>query len=166
MKNKIKLANVTVGEVRNLLVQEATATEPGVTVEQLLAKIIEDPRTRHIYVVDEQGKLIGAVRMNRIIEYLFPFTAVLSRATEFAIWQIPELGSRTVADIMNTEPHWVEESTPLSDMAEILMREKINELPVVDTERRIIGQVSIYEVITKYLDQIAGKRSDDKKQAD
>ncbi len=52
---------------------------------------------------------------------------------------------------MNDEPYFVEESTPLFEMAEILIREKINELPVVDKDRRVIGQVNVYEIIAAFL---------------
>ena len=34
------------------------------------------------------------------------------------------------------------------------MQEKINELPVLDDEHRVIGQVNIYEVIKAYLKEI------------
>jgi predicted transcriptional regulator len=36
-------------------------------------------------------------------------------------------------------------------MAHILIREKINELQVVDDDMRLIGQVNMYEVIARYL---------------
>jgi predicted transcriptional regulator len=43
-------------------------------------------------------------------------------------------------------------------MAGILMQEKINELPVVDDDMHIVGQINIYEVIMVYLQEIRQKQ--------
>ena len=156
MTERTELENTQVGDARNLLVENATVIAPDVSIEQFLAKTIEDPQTRHVDVLDEEGVLVGAVRMNTVVEYLFPFSALVASGGP-AIARIPSLGARTVRDIMNTKPHYIEESTPLSDMAKILMQEKINELPVVDEDRRVIGQGNVYEVIAAYLNEINGQ---------
>jgi len=104
--------------------------------------------------VDEDNRLIGSVRMNAVVEYLFPFTAVLDRGNEMMVGGYVDTTPKTVSKIMNPEPVAVAETTPLSDVARILMEEKINELPVIDAERHVIGQVNVYEFIMFYLNEL------------
>ncbi len=78
-------------------------------------------------------------------------------SSELLVGQFANFEAEIVKDIMDDRPRFVKESTSLSDMASMLMEEKINELPVVDDDRRVIGQVNIYEVITAYLDEIRRK---------
>lgn len=59
---------------------------------------------------------------------------------------------------MDESPRFVRKSTSLRDMAGILMQEKINELPVVDDDMHIVGQINIYEVFMVYLQEIRQKQ--------
>ncbi len=154
LDKKVFLGNMCVADIRYLLVEDPAVLRPDDTEEELLAKMVEDPRTRHVYVVDEAGVLIGVVRMNSVVERLFPFSAVLERGTEFTIRGLANFGSGTVAEIMDDQPRFVYESTSLSDVAKILMQEQINELPVLDEKRRVIGQVNVYEIINAYLNEV------------
>ncbi|RLC44775.1 MAG: hypothetical protein DRH70_08430 [Candidatus Coatesbacteria bacterium] len=151
MIRDVTFDDLTVGDVRSLLVERATVIKPGEPIRALLEKMIEDPRTRHVYVVDDEGVLIGSVRMNTVVEHLFPLSAVLEYSGALTMTSFHVFGAKTADDLMNDEPCFVEESTSLSDMARILMREKINELPVVDERHRVIGEINVYEVIAAYL---------------
>jgi CBS domain-containing protein len=151
MRKKNKLGKMKVSDLRHLLIQKPTIISPDASIDELLKKMIEDPRTRHVYVVDSQMRLIGSVRLNRIIEYLFPFAALIEQGSQLFEKGIVLGAEKTVKDLMNCEPFSVEESTSLSEMAKILIREKINELPVVDQEGKILGEINVYEVVYGYL---------------
>ncbi len=154
LKKKVVLGDMHVADVRHLLVVEPAVIGPDQTEEELLARMVEDPRRRHVYVVDEKGVLVGVVRMNIVVERLFPFSSVIERGAQLLFSGLANFEGETVAEIMDDNPHFVYESTTLSEMARILMQEKINELPVLDDEHRVIGQVNIYEVIKAYLKEI------------
>lgn len=117
--------------------------------------MIKDPRMRYAYVVDKKGRLAGSVSMNDVVKYLFPFEAVVESSTELSVGKYAYFETKTVGDIMNDSPRFIKEATLLSDMANILVQEKINELPVVDDQMHIVGQLSLYEVITAYLKEVS-----------
>jgi len=148
--NNKTLDDLTVADVRHLLVEHATVIKQHQPMRMLLEKLIEDPRKRNVYVVDDENVLIGSVRMNAVVESLFPLSAVLEYSGLLTMESFHLVGS-TVDDIMDEKPCFVSESTSLSDMARILMREKIDELPVLDGQHRVIGQINVYEVIAAYL---------------
>ena len=149
---RTKLKNMTVADIRQLLITQPILVKPDLPIEDFLGTLVKDLRMRHVYVIDEHNVLIGVVRMNTVVKYLFPFSAfVMLNQSDAILKESLNFGAKTVRDIMDSYPHFVEETTLLSDMAEILIKEKINELPVVDSERRVIGQVNVYEIITAYL---------------
>ncbi len=156
MPEESKLESLQVKNLLHRVVIEPDTIRHDATVEELLHKIIANPRTRHVYVVDDDGKLCGSVRMNTVVEYLFPYASLRVASNEWLLGALPRFGETTLRDLTNEQPRWVTEETALTDMAEILMAEKINELPVVDGERRLVGQVNVYDVIATYLQEKAG----------
>ena len=150
MDKKIKLGNMKVSDIRNLIVADATTIKVDASIDELLAKVIDDPRTRHVYVVDEEGRLVGSVRMNMIVQYLFPLSSVID-ATDDIKQKFLAFGTHNIASLMNTNPSYVVEDDTLSRMSQILIHEKINELPVVDDDKKVIGEVNVFEVIKAYL---------------
>jgi len=156
MSDRIKLGDMKVANIRHLLVKEPAVINKKQGIEDLLAGMIEDSRTRHIYVVDDAGILVGVVRMNRVVRYLFPFAAMIEQGSELSIGSLANFEAETVQDIMDDHPHFVKESTSLSKMADILIQQKINEIPVVGDDMRLVGQINVYEVIMAYLKEKRG----------
>lgn len=153
MQKKIKLGKMKVSDIRHVLVENAATINQADSVDDLLKKVIEEPRTRHVYVVDDNGKLVGSVRMNTIVQYLFPVAAVVSLGSSYPQDDFLAFRAQKVTDLMKSDPFYVQEDDTLSHMALILMQEKINELPVVDANKKVIGQVNMYEAIRAYLNE-------------
>jgi hypothetical protein len=51
MSHHIKLENMKVGDIQHLLVKEASVIGLKQSIKDLLARTVDDPRTRHIYVM-------------------------------------------------------------------------------------------------------------------
>lgn len=140
-----------VADVWDLVVDNPTTIGPDAPLVELLERMVEDVRTRHVYVVDAQRHLIGVVRMTMVTELLFPLQALSAELSEPYLFRQVRLGGQTVRDVMNSEPRSVRADTGLQDLARVLIEERITELPVVDKTMRLIGQVNMYEIITAYL---------------
>lgn len=154
MSDPIQLSDKKVENIRHLLVEEPTVINKKQSIDELLVSIVDDPRTRHVYVVNDANSLIGIVRMNKVVQYLFPFAAMIEHGTELSIGDLANFDIECVQDIMDENPCYVKGSISLSEMADILIRERINELPVVDDDMHLVGQINIYEVIMEYLHEI------------
>lgn len=160
MENKINLDDKQVRDIRHLLIKKPCVVGPDEPIEAVLSGILDDVRTRHVYVADGENRLIGSVRMNSVVEYLFPYMATLDHSNELVVRNLSTVGGAgTVKDIMDPDPFMVEETTSLAEMAGILIEEKINELPVVDKEKHIIGQVSFYEILIYYFKKKQERKS-------
>ena len=151
MENRLLLNDLKVGDVLNLVVENPSSIEPDAPLVELLDKILEDTRTRHVYVVDENKKLLGVVRMITVIGVLFPLQAIGAEMSDPQLFSHINLDGKTVREIMKSEFISVRLDTRLQDMAAILLKEKITELPVVNENNQLIGQVNMYEIIQIYL---------------
>jgi CBS domain-containing protein len=152
MLTKFELGNQKVKDIWKLVVKKPTCISKDESLDKLLEFINNDTRTRHVYVTDGT-KLIGSIRMNTVVRYLFPLEATIEEDTYRSFTNAVKFNANTVGEIMNTTPKYVYEDSPLSDVARILIQERINELPVVDSDMNVTGQVNVYEIIHAYLEQ-------------
>jgi len=151
MENRIILNDLKVKDVWDLVVENPATISPDAPLVQLLEKVVEDTRTRHVYVVNDKNLLLGVVRMITVTGLLFPLQAIGAEMTEPHLFNHINLDGKTVRDIMTKEFSRVQLDTRLQDMASILLEEKITELPVVNETSQLIGQVNMYEIIESYL---------------
>ena len=151
MDKRTLLNALTVEDVWELVVDKPSTIGLDAPLAELLERMVEDTRTRHVYVVDEQRCLVGVVRMTTVTGLLFPMQALGAEMSEPHLFYHVILGGQTVRDVMNKEPRSVRADTDLHVMARVLLEEKITELPVVDKDNRLIGQVNMYEIIKAYL---------------
>lgn len=151
MDKRTLLNALTVENIWDLVVEHPTTIGPDASLPELLETIVEDTRTRHVYVIDEKRHLLGVVRMTTVTGILFPLQALGPVTSEPHLFRHVNLGGKTVRDIMNDAPRSVHPDTHLHDMARILLQEKITELPVVDEHNKLVGQVNTYEIVKAYL---------------
>lgn len=143
--------NKRVKEIRELLVKKPKITSPDSSLENLIDKILSGAKSRHVYVTDKNNKLLGSIRLNSLIDYIFPNTIFLGSIENFMIYPISKkIFLKTANEIMNIDPSYVKDETLITDMIKIMKNEQINELPVVDKNMIIIGEVNLFEVLIYY----------------
>ena len=150
MPEKI-LGNLRVKDISNLIVRNPTTVRGDCSLDELLVKILEDKRTRHAYVVDEKGRLLGSIRLSNLVARLFPYGTIADRGDAIILNFRPLFDANTVEEFMNEDPRSVDEETPITEVATIMAGEKMSELPVVDDKKHVIGEVNILEIVTGYL---------------
>ena len=71
---------------------------------------------------------------------------------------IPQVGTflefstaKTASDIMNANPSYVFEDSALGDLVRLMIDEAINEIPVLNRDKKVVGEANILEIITHYL---------------
>ncbi|RKX91318.1 MAG: hypothetical protein DRP59_08115, partial [Spirochaetes bacterium] len=110
--------------------------------------LLEDPLSRSIYVVNDDGKLAGIVStlmLLKVTHYLQGKKTVMKDDIFNAV-RIAK--AETIKDIMHP-PIYVYEDTKILDVLEMLSRENIQELPVVDKDKRVIGDLNCLEILKR-----------------
>lgn len=156
MDRELLLGRKKVSDVQHLLVKNPTLVREDDDLDSVCASIVHDSKTRHVYVVDANNKFLGAIRMNKMVEYLFPYTALVEKSAKVLKGKAASPDAKCAADVMGERNLFVKEKTSLSEVARIFMREQINELPVVDDNMNITGQINFYEIIIGYLNDKKG----------
>lgn len=143
-----KIRSIPVKEIKDLVVSEPTTVRDDDTIEAVLDRMIEDPKTRSIYVLNAEDQVIGSIRMNSVAEYIFPYEAFWVRDNHYAYWSI--FFKRSAKDFMVEDFKYVYDHTPVADMVRIMKQEELHEVPVVDRDMHILGEVNILETIAYF----------------
>ncbi|MDP8267254.1 MAG: CBS domain-containing protein, partial [Candidatus Tenebribacter davisii] len=85
--------------------------------------------------------------------YLFPSISLLENTEAFEIGSfLGYSNAQKVSDIMNNLCSYALNDALITDIIRIMIREKINELPVVDKDFKVIGEINVLEIIQFYLE--------------
>jgi len=113
------------------------------------AEIMRTKKVRQFPVIDEKGRLAGIVS-DRDIRDAMPSKYLPGDTVTGGT-----LASLRAADIMTAEPTTVSPITPMDMVASILMRHKFGGLPVADEAGRIVGIITVADVL-RFLCTAAG----------
>jgi CIC family chloride channel protein len=120
--------------VSALVSADAERVPPTMPFEPLLKKLLALPAGHDLYVTDQEGTLLGAVRLD---------------ALKGTISDQADLGMIVAADVLDRH---VEPITTTMTMAEVAARfgeGDLERLPVVDERRRLVGTVSMRDLLAR-----------------
>lgn len=106
------------------------------------------PMSRAVYVVDETGHLKGIITLNSIMKGIAVQQGLNPGDMDFTspFKLLRYLPSGTVKDIMRP-PLLLTKNTKLQEALEIMVSERIDELPVVDEDGKVIGDLNAFELL-------------------
>jgi CBS domain-containing protein len=139
-------------KVRDLL--PLSQTEPAVvpaeaSLREVAHKMVEDLKTREVYVVDRERRFLGVITLRRLARWAFaselPGELSPTELLDF-------LSSKTAGDLALRKPAYVREEDTLERLLGVMFRYDINEIPVVDAEGRIVGNLNMLELLKAWLE--------------
>ena len=142
------MKRIRVSDIRQLITKEASLVGPEDPLTKVAEEIVRDPKTRSVYVVDEEGKLLGIITVHLLIQFLYyPYIPA-----ELISYDLPFLLSREpkAGDIMQP-PVWARDDESVTDVLVKMFKHGLEELPVVDDEMRVVGDLNILEFIDAWL---------------
>ncbi len=143
------MERMKVKSVRKLITQQASTVRKDAKAMEIAKAIVADPKTRSVYVVDADNKLLGIIPVINFTQYLF-YEYV---PDEFLYYKaIKPLEDITAEDIM-LPPVYVKENDELRLAFQKMFSENLKELPVVDDEMHVIGDLNILELVTAWIEK-------------
>ncbi|TYO95676.1 CBS domain protein [Geothermobacter ehrlichii] len=144
---------LTAGEI---MTREVYTVAPETSVDDL-AKMFVELNKNALPVVDDDGVLVGLVSQNDLIEQDKPlhiptvislFDAVIYLEGEKRFReQVERMTARTVEEICRKDPVTCRESTPVAEVAQLMVDHAAHLVPVVDDEGRVVGVVARLDII-------------------
>jgi len=113
-------------------------------LKALIDALLNAGVSRHLYVVDPQGRLCGSVSVLALLEQM-SLNPGLGNGKP---GRQPDPNQRVrVRDIMDLRPRYATRDTPLAEAIQIMVRERLTELPVVDRHLRLTGEVRALDLL-------------------
>ncbi len=145
------MRKIKVRDIRNLITQEASIVHRDDSLLKVAKKIVEDPKTRAVYVVDDNEKLVGIIPVIELVQYLYSEYI----PQEYILYRFPILlsGKPRAGDIM-LPPVYVHDDEKITDAFIKMFKNNLKELPVVDENMHIIGDLNILEMIVAWIESV------------
>lgn len=123
----------------DLLRSDSPSVRPGESIEQVETRLLES-RWRHVYVVDADGRFLGAIALHDLAAYLKePHAAGLPWPRELLLAQFPRL----------------REDMPLWEVLQVFEAHPGERLPVLDRGGRLLGHVAKTDLVLMLRDRLA-----------
>ena len=147
-------------QARDIMTKEVITVSPETTVLDL-AQLLADHKINGVPVVDSQGRLVGVVTQNNLIDRAKKFELphvisildahfYLERPSTFKK-NLEKLMGNLVADIMTAPPITISEDVEVDEIATIMARRRIHTLPVLKGDKiiGIIGKIDIIRALSQ-----------------
>ena len=96
------------------------------------SNFMKKERIRNLPVVDEHNKLVGLITLREIVD------ALANNGRK-----------QTIGDIMIREVKAIGPDTPLKGAIEVMIVNKFGSMPIVDSNRKLLGMVSEFDLLKK-----------------
>jgi CBS domain-containing protein len=146
-------------KVSDMMKRAVISTTPETTVLEA-AKLLIQKRIGTLPVVDRERKLIGMVTIDHILDVFIPnyfhlienlsFVHGFGALEDFQPKDFAEIDDLTIETLMKP-PVFVQENESIFRAATKLFRHELIDLPVVDSQGRLVGLASHVDVGTAFL---------------
>ncbi len=137
-----------VSDIMDIITRRPTLVYGNESLRNVALKIIKDPMTQAVYVVNDRDELIGIITLKIVLQYLY-HDHIPPDYLEFDISVLQ--GENTLARDVMLPPIYVKKSTSLSEAFKIMFKYGIQEIPVVDDAMHVIGDLHGMELIHGWL---------------
>ncbi|HHT75922.1 MAG: CBS domain-containing protein [Methanomassiliicoccaceae archaeon] len=140
-----KFSELLVGDVAAKLVQTAATVGPKASIREVIEKMIANPLSRKVYVVDEQGRYIGTVNTETILR-LIGYRVGVRKDGGISFMRFLLDALKEEAGHIMVKGSTVCKDTKLTTALDIMVNEHLNDLPVVDENGVLIGELNSLEL--------------------
>ncbi len=146
---KANLANTTVKDIGYLLDAAFLRAEASAPLEKLADLLCSSTRYK-VYLEDAQGRLCGVVQAKQIAMEILKLSRQQGDAHEMLPAIVFVLNSRAAQE-MAEEPVTIQANAPLGQVLELMDRNHVREIAVVDDEGRVVGILEAKHILGHYL---------------
>jgi CBS domain-containing protein len=147
----IDLTEIDIRDVKVKDVYETMVGKPAVVREDALLKDAVDAMTvnhisRKVYVVDADEKLLGMISMEAMLKKVGYLVGVREKGVVSFFKFVTGILEDTVTEFME-KPVTVTNDNLVLDAMKKMVDHHLNDLPVIDDEGRIIGELNSLEIL-------------------
>ena len=124
--------------------REIPATQGSTPIEQLAEAIEWFRHTRQLYVLDDEGRLLGNITLARLVMYTFEH----SHETIISPRHIMDLLTcETAAELMTESTLTATMDDSLDDLLENMVDRNVEEVPVLDADGKVVSDLTMIDLL-------------------
>jgi len=141
-------AELRVSDVQDLFVAEPAKVQKSAKISEVIERMLACPVCSTVYVIDVEGNLVGAVTQTKILE-LIGFRVGVRENSSVGFMHLLRDTLKENAEQIVIKTKTVKRDTKLSDALRIMIENRITELPIVDDDHKLIGELNSLELFAK-----------------
>ena len=145
-------ADTKVGDVYDLIVKSPSKVQRSAKIWEVIDQMLMNPTSRKVYVIDVEGNLVGVVNTEMILRLIGYRVGVKENSSMAFVHFLQDTLKEEVEGIMILKVRPVKKETPLTEALKNMIEFHVNDLPVVDDDHKLIGELMSSELF------IAAKR--------
>jgi CBS domain-containing protein len=116
-------------------------------IEEIVTAMIHFEHSRLLYVVDNNEKLTGTISWGLLARHVFSSSHAPQVHPRFIMSLIT---AETAKDIMQKNPVFTTENEPVETLLKKIIQRKVQEVPVIDRAKRVIANLTINFLFSKF----------------
>ncbi len=150
-KTEKRFEDVLVDDVFDKFVLKPSLVGKSATIAMVVDQMLANPLSRKVYVTDAEGRYIGTVSTETVLRLMGYRLGVREYGGTSFLRFLKDTLKENAEDIM-VKGRTVTRETKLSAAMKIMIDDHLNDLPVVDGQGRLIGELVSMELF------MAGKK--------
>ncbi|NMA02259.1 MAG: CBS domain-containing protein [Clostridia bacterium] len=139
----------------DIMIRDVLTISPEDGIEKV-AKILVETGISGLPVVNEDGKVVGIITEGDLVyqqkklnipAYLNFLDILVPLGREEFLEDLKKMTAFKVEDLMTKDVIMVGKKTNITEIATLMVENKINRVPVVDQEQRLLGIITRHDII-------------------
>lgn len=134
-------SELMVGDVAAKLVQTASTVSADASIREVIDRMTSNPLSRKVYVVDAEGRYMGTVSTETILR-LIGYRVGVRKDGGLSFVRFLRDALKEEAGHIMVNGTTVTKETKLTAALDIMVNEHLNDLPVVDANGILVGEMA------------------------
>ena len=125
---------------------KASAVSKDATLREAVEAMVENSETRKVYVLDDDGKLVGTITLETLLRQAgYRFGVRKIGVTSF-LRMLAEISDEKVTDVMG-KPVKVLLDEMIVNVTRLMVENHLNDLPIVDSQNKLVGELNGLDIL-------------------
>jgi len=140
------MKNLKVKEVYHYLTKTAPVLKSGSSIKEVISLLLRDPFSRSVYIIDDNEFLVGIISTLQLMKLTHLLKGHKTMQKNDIYNAVKISNAKVAGDIMHP-PVYVYETDNVFDILDKMIQEDFQELPVVNKDKKVIGDLNCLEII-------------------
>jgi CBS-domain-containing membrane protein len=140
-----RFEDLKVEDVDRLVNASPANVQKGARIHEVLGAMLDHPASRKVYVIDVEGNLAGVIKTETLLKLIGYRVGVRENTALSFLKMLKDMQKESAESVME-KVRPVKRMTPLKDAVELMVEDRVNDLPVVDDDYKLIGELTTLEL--------------------